>query len=221
MTSIAKFPEPARVVPPMRFKMGQIVLTPENRVAIVCGYFLKPEGLMAFVVDANVPPRRRRSRMVPYDSLRAAPEGGPRLAIDNGNRRNPFAPPGSTAAAQPINGQRAKTWIIDDPAALPQPAQDAPRLAMATVRRAPQGDAPAAIPAFLKGVWARDAQGRRLTPYDARTASLALAAFTIWPSQASRVFDAARLIESARRGVIACSAKDQTLLARISARVAA
>lgn len=229
MTSIAFLPAPFRKTPSMRMKMGQPVLTPENRVAIVCGYALKPEGLMAFVVDA-VPTHQRKSRMVRADSLRPAPCGGPRLAIDNGNRRNPFAKIDENYAevmqiapdqAPPINGRQAQSWIIDDPAALPEPAQDEPRLAMATARRNSPGNAPAAIPAFLRGVWARDAQGRKLTPYDARTASLALAAFAIWPSQAARVFDAARLIEAARRGVIACSAADQSLLARIAARVAA
>lgn len=223
MTSIAPLPPPVRAVPPTRFKMGQIVLTPDNRVAIVCGQILKPDGLMAFVIDVSQPPGKRRSRMVHYDSLRPAPCGGPVLAVSNDNRRNPFAPP--AAAKEParpeIKGRQTEFVIVDELAAM-KADRPAPRTAqffapLPRARRCGESlDPTAPIPAFLRQDWARNVEGGKLTPYSPRMAALALLAFRVWPARAARVFDAWRLIEAARKGAIACGPSDQSLLARIA-----
>jgi hypothetical protein len=220
MTSVAPLPAPVRPVPPMRFKMGQIVLTPDNRVALVCGQILKPDGLMAFVIDVSQPPGKRRSQMVRYDSLRPAPCGGLVLAVSNDNRRNPFAPP-APAPKPAINGRKYNFVILDELAAI-EADRDAPRTAQfftpsaSARRRGERLDPTAPIPAFLRQDWARNAEGGKLTPYSPRMAALALLAFRVWPARAVRVFDAWRLIEAARKGAIACGPSDQSLLARIA-----
>lgn len=225
MTSIAPLPAPVRPVPPTRFKMGQIVLTPDNRVALVCGQILKPDGLMAFVIDVSQPPGKRRSQMVRYDSLRPAPCGGPVLAVSNDNRRNPFAPPAVALKPKParpaINGRKYDFVILDELAAIEadRPAPRAAKFFMPAPRARRCGeslDPTAPIPAFLRQDWARNADGGKLTPYSPRMAALALLAFRVWPARAVRVFDAWRLIEAARKGAIACGPSDQSLLARIA-----
>jgi hypothetical protein len=206
MTPPISLPAPVRSPPVTRFRIGQPVLTPENRVAICCGQVLTPEGLMAFVVDA-APRGQRKSRKVPYDSLRPAPCGRPHMAIDNGNARNPFAPL-AAARVDTVAGGEIAVVIRAEPS---------PKALRGTTRhRAQIYDDGAPIPAFLRGVWARDAQGRKLSAYSPRIALLALLAFRIWPEMAAKRFDVARTIEAARTGALKCGASDQSLLARLA-----
>lgn len=189
--------------PRRQFKMAEIVLTPDNRVAIVCGRIKTPDGLMAFVVDATVPAGKRRSVMVPYDSLRPAERAAkPRLVMGTGygDRRNPFA-----------GFERARVEVVAPSAAVDH--GEAPK-ALAVIAPEQRVERHAQIPAFLRAHWPRDRENRRLKPYPAGIATLALAAFRIWPAQAARLFDTARVVEAARLGVIRCSVKGQSVLAR-------
>jgi hypothetical protein len=224
--TLHRLPTPARTPPAPRFRLAQAVLTPENKVAIIVGQVMRPEGLMAFIVDAATPAGKRRSRMVSYDALRPAPCGGPRLVHPRRNSRNPFAPadelvvdrPISKSEPRQINGHRAAFVIVDDPCEA-SPVKEPVRPLIQVRRRAQVLDDGAPLPAFLREGWARDALGRKLSPYPARLAALAMLAFRIWPGLAARHFDVARTIEAARTGALVCGPNDQSILARIASTV--
>ena len=223
--TLHRLPDPVKAPPAPRYRIAQAVLTPENKVAIVVGQVMRPEGLMAFIVDAATPAGKRRSRMVPYVELRPAPCGGPRLAYSQGNSRNPFAPVGELVVADPalkletrqINGRRHAFVILDDTFEADF-EQKAARPQIPTHRRVHLLDDGAPIPSFLRETWARDAKGRKLSPYPARLAALALLAFRIWPAWAARYFDVARTLEAARTGALICGPNEQSVLARIASR---
>lgn len=197
-------PNPVRTPPAPRFRIAQAVLTPDNRVALLVGQVLRPEGLMAFIVDGATPARRRISRMVPYDSLRPAPNGRPQLVHTRCNSRNPLF----ELQEQPVHE------------AAPSPKADAAPVTQTPARQRPQEpqDDGAPIPGFLRAEWVRDTMGRRLSPYPPRLAAIALLAFWLWPSRAAMVFEAARTIEAARTGALICGPGGQSVLARIAAR---
>jgi hypothetical protein len=213
--TVLTLPAPARPTPLPRLRLGQPILTPENRVAIYCGSCLTPNGLQAFIVDAATPVGQRKSRMVPYRDLRAAPCGGPRLTIDNGNARNPFAGIDKTAERAPAAPLMAVARRVET-AALPKPEPEGVPARTPPRHRSQIYDDAAPIPAFLRASWPRDGEGRRLKAYPPRIALLALLAFRIWPSMALRRFDLARTIEAARTGAVTCGPSDLTLLSRLA-----
>lgn len=204
MTTLAFLPAPVRPPPRPRFQFVQMVLTPDNRVAMFIGQKLTPHGLMAFIADAATPAGKRRSQMVPYECLRPAPLGKPRLAVGGSNARNPFADL-DAVQAEPV----AARMRLEPPPVVLRPKEPMPVVAN-------KADV-APIPAFLRRTWARDRDGRKLAPYPPRLALLALAAFRLWPSLAARRFDAARLIEAVRTGALICGPRDQSILARAAA----